>query len=186
MENIKKSLERDYNLAIDAYVNKDYTLFFRNIRPAIEWLSKMLIHDFLQDEELANQIIKGKAYFWRDKDFETYKMISRDKPIQGSTYAAILPSVYYYKHTDIAFERFDEKKIRLRKSLESNTSYMYQVYSAASELGNHTGESNLNDRIQAMACSIFFLGFFVYFIFFKFVIHKHAFCFWFAIFSWFL
>ena len=160
MENIKKSLERDYNLAIDAYVNKDYTLFFRNIRPAIEWLSKMLIHDFLQDEELANQIIKGKAYFWRDKDFETYKMISRDKPIQGSTYAAILPSVYYYKHTDIAFERFDEKKIRLRKSLESNTSYMYQVYSAASELGNHTGESNLNDRIQAMACSIFFLGFF--------------------------
>ena len=160
MEIIKRSLEHDYNLAVDAYVNKDYILFFRNIRPAIELLSKLLIHDFVQDEELAKKIINGKAYFWKDKDFEKYVIINKPKKIQGSAYAATLPNVFYYKHPDIAFSKLDDKKIRLRKGIEGNAAYLYQMYSTASELGSHTGESSLNDRIQAMACSIFFLGFF--------------------------
>ena len=160
MEIIKRNLEHDYNLAVDAYVNKDYILFFRNIRPAIELLSKLLIHDFVQDEELAKKIINGKAYFWKDKDFEKYVIINKPKKIQGSAYAATLPNVFYYKHPDIAFSKLDDKKIRLRKGIEGNAAYLYQMYSTASELGSHTGESSLNDRIQAMACSIFFLGFF--------------------------
>lgn len=160
MEIVKRNLEHDYNLAVDAYVNKDYILFFRNIRPAIELLSKLLIHDFVQDEELAKKIINGKAYFWKDKDFEKYVIINKPKKIQGGAYAATLPNVFYYKHPDIAFSKLDDKKIRLRKGIEGNAAYLYQMYSTASELGSHTGESSLNDRIQAMACSIFFLGFF--------------------------
>ena len=108
MEIVKRNLEHDYNLAVDAYVNKDYILFFRNIRPAIELLSKLLIHDFVQDEELAKKIINGKAYFWKDKDFEKYVIINKPKKIQGGAYAATLPNVFYYKHPDIAFSKLDD------------------------------------------------------------------------------
>lgn len=160
METIKKSLARDYNLAVDAYENSDYDLFFRNIRPAIELLCKLLIHDFIQDEKLANKIILGKVQLWRDKDFEKYKIVSNPRTVQGSAFASLFPCAYYYKHPDVAFTKLDEKKIRLRKCLEGNASYLCHIYSTASEIGNHTGGSNLNVKTQAMACSIFFLSFF--------------------------
>ena len=160
METIKKDLERDYNLAVGAYENNDYVLFFRNIRPAIELLCKLLIHDFVQDEVLANDIIVGNVSLWRDKDFGKYKIVRKARPIQGSAYATVFPSAYYFKHPDVGFAKLDEKRIRLRKCLEGNASYLCHIYSTASEIGNHTGESSMNVKTQAMACSIFFLSFF--------------------------
>lgn len=59
MENIKKNLKRDYNLAVQAFNAKDYITFFRNIRPAIELLSKFTIYDLLGDEKLAMDLIGG-------------------------------------------------------------------------------------------------------------------------------
>ena len=45
MESIKESLKHDYNLAVDCFNNKDYISFFRNVRPAIEWICKLFIRD---------------------------------------------------------------------------------------------------------------------------------------------
>ena len=53
MDEIKQYFKHDYDLAVDAFNKRDYRGFFRNIRPAIELLCKLLIHEFVSDEDLA-------------------------------------------------------------------------------------------------------------------------------------
>lgn len=160
MEEIKKYLKHDYNIAVDAFNKRDYRGFFRNIRPAIELLCKLLIHEFVSDEELAEDIISGNASIKKDRSIEQYIIENDFRRIQGSALAAILPGVYFYKHSDVAFSRIDQRKKRLKKGIETNAANLYQWYSTASELGSHTGASSMNDEKQALACATFFPGFF--------------------------
>lgn len=160
MEEIKQYLKNDYNTAVDAFNKRDYRGFFRNIRPAIELLCKLLIHEFVSDEELAEDIISGNASIKKDRSIEQYIIENDFRRIQGSALAAILPGVYFYKHSDVAFSRIDQRKKRLKKGIETNAANLYQWYSTASELGSHTGASSMNDEKQALACATFFPGFF--------------------------
>ena len=160
MEEIKQYLKHDYNIAVDAFNKRDYRGFFRNIRPAIELLCKLLIHDFVSDEVLAEDIISGNVSVKKDRTSEQYIIDNNFRRIQGSALAAILPWVYFYKHSDVAFSRIDQKKKRLKKGIETNAANLYQWYSTASELGSHTGASSMNDEKQALACATFFPGFF--------------------------
>ena len=160
MEDIKNLLKHDYDIAVDAFKKKDYRGFFRNIRPAIELLCKLLIHEFVSDEDLAENIISGNASVKKDRASEQYIIENGFRRIQGSALAAILPWVYFYKHSDVAFSRIDQRKKRLKKGIETNAANLYQWYSTASELGSHTGASSMNDEKQALACATFFPGFF--------------------------
>ena len=160
MEEIKQYLKHDYDIAVDAFNKRDYRGFFRNIRPAIELLCKLLIHEFVADEELAEDIISGNVSIKKDRSSEQYIIENDFRRIQGSALAAILPWVYFYKHSDVAFSRVDQKKKRLKKGIETNAANLYQWYSTASELGSHTGASSMNDEKQALACATFFPGFF--------------------------
>jgi len=160
MEEIKQYLKNDYNTAVDAFNEKDYRGFFRNIRPAIELLCKLLIHEFVSDEDLAEDIISGNVSIKKDRTSEQYIIENDFRRIQGSALAAILPWVYFYKHSDVAFSRLDQRKKRLKKGIETNAANLYQWYSTASELGSHTGASSMNDEKQALACATFFPGFF--------------------------
>ena len=160
MEEIKQYLEHDYNVAVDAFNERDYRGFFRNIRPAIELLCKLLIHEFVSDEDLAEDIISGNVSIKKDRTSEQYIIENDFRRIQGSALAAILPWVYFYKHSDVAFSRIDQRKKRLKKGIETNAANLYQWYSTASELGSHTGASSMNDEKQALACATFFPGFF--------------------------
>lgn len=160
MEEIKRYLKHDYDIAVDAFNKRDYRGFFRNIRPAIELLCKLLIHEFVSDEELAEDIISGNVSIKKDRSSEQYIIENDFRRIQGSALAAILPWVYFYKHSDVAFSRVDQKKKRLKKGIETNAANLYQWYSTASELGSHTGASSMNDEKQALACATFFPGFF--------------------------
>ena len=160
MEEIKQYLKHDYDIAVDAFNKRDYRGFFRNIRPAIELLCKLLIHEFVSDEDLAEDIISGNVSIKKDRTSERYIIENDFRRIQGSALAAILPWVYYYKHSDVAFSRVDQQKKRLKKGIETNAANLYQWYSTASELGSHTGASSMNDKKQALACATFFPGFF--------------------------
>ena len=60
MEDIRKNLRDDYTISVERYNAKDYKNFFRNIRPTIEWLSKLLIYDFMREDDLAKEIINGE------------------------------------------------------------------------------------------------------------------------------
>ena len=160
MEEIKKYLKHDYDIAVDAFNKKDYRGFFRNIRPAIELLCKLLIHEFVSDENLAEDIISGNVSVKKDRTREQYIIENDFRRIQGSALAAILPWVYFFKHSDVAFSKVDQRKKRLKKGIETNAANLYQWYSTASELGSHTGASSMNDEKQALACATFFPGFF--------------------------
>ena len=160
MEEIKQYLKHDYDVAVDAFNKGDYRGFFRNIRPAIELLCKLLIHEFVSDEDLAENIISGNVSIKKDRTSERYIIENDFRRVQGSALAAILPWVYYYKHSDVAFSRVDQQKKRLKKGIETNAANLYQWYSIASELGSHTGSSSMNDKKQALACATFFPGFF--------------------------
>jgi len=160
MEEIKEYLKHDYDIAVDAFNKRDYRGFFRNIRPAIELLCKLLIHEFVSDDDLAEDIISGNVSIKKDRTSERYIIENDFRRIQGSALAAILPWVYFYKHSDVAFSRVDQQKKRLKKGIETNAANLYQWYSTASELGSHTGASSMNDKKQALACATFFPGFF--------------------------
>lgn len=160
MEEIKQYLKHDYDVAVDAFNKRDYRGFFRNIRPAIELLCKLLIHEFVSDESLAEDIISGNVSIKKDRTSERYIIKNDPRRIQGSALAAILPWVYFYKHSDVAFPRVNQQKKRLKKGIETNAANLYQWYSTASELGSHTGASSMNDKKQALACATFFPGFF--------------------------
>lgn len=160
MEDIKDYLKHDYDTAVDAFNKKDYRGFFRNIRPAIELLCKLLIHEFVSDDSLAEDIISGNVSVKKDRTREQYIIENDFRRIQGSALAAILPWVFFYKHSDVAFSKVDQRKKRLKKGIETNAANLYQWYSTASELGSHTGASSLNDEKQALACATFFPGFF--------------------------
>ena len=160
MEEIKQYLKHDYDIAVDAFNKRDYRGFFRNIRPAIELLCKLLIHEFVSDEDLAEDIVSGNVSIKKDRTSERYIVENDFRRIQGSALAAILPGVYFYKHSDVAFSRVDQQKKRLKKGIETNAANLYQWYSTASELGSHTGASSMNDKKQALACATFFPGFF--------------------------
>ena len=58
MEQVKDNFKHDYNLAVKSFNEKDYTSFFRNIRPCIELLSKLIIYDVL-GEDKAVELIEG-------------------------------------------------------------------------------------------------------------------------------
>ena len=114
MEEIKDYLKHDYDIAVDAFNKKDYRGFFRNIRPAIELLCKLLIHEFVSDENLAEDIISGNVSVKKDRTSEKYIIENAFKKIQGSALAAILPWVYFYKHSDVAFSRIDKSYRRVK------------------------------------------------------------------------
>lgn len=160
MEDIKQYLKHDYEVAVDSFNKRDYRGFFRNIRPAIELLCKLLIHEFVSDDNLAEDIISGNVSIKKDRTSERYIIENEFRKIQGSALAAVLPWVYFYKHSDVAFSRVDQQKKRLKKGIETNAANLYQWYSIASELGSHTGSSSMNDKKQALACATFFPGFF--------------------------
>ena len=60
MEDIKIRFQHDYNEAIDNYNSGDCVLFFRNIRPAIETLCKLVIFDLVDTVLAGNYCLDRK------------------------------------------------------------------------------------------------------------------------------
>lgn len=68
MESIKNSFKHDYNLAVDCFNKKDYTSFFRNVRPAIELLCKLVIYDIINNDATSTDIVEGRKSIQKSKD----------------------------------------------------------------------------------------------------------------------
>lgn len=64
MDKIIENLTRDYKSSIDFFNHADYNHFFSDIRLSIEWFLKLMIHEVLESESLANAIIEGKRFFF--------------------------------------------------------------------------------------------------------------------------
>lgn len=161
MEQIKDSFKHDFNLAVKSFNKKDYTSFFRNIRPAIELLGKLAIYDILGEDDAIDLLEGDTSIEWK-RDSKTYEIIhypAHHKPT-GREFCELVPQVYYYEHPDVTTTRFDESKKRLKRGLDSCAGALSRYYSIASEFGSHTGNTNMNENLQAISCASFFGGYF--------------------------
>lgn len=153
METIKNSLKHDYNLAVDSFNRKDYVSFFRNIRPAIEWLCKLIIYDVLDNQAQSEDIIEGRKTISKSLDvFSLTSPTSRRAPT-GSAFAILFQKVYYYKHPEVFSSREDKMKLKIRKGMDSASFSLNNWYSIASEIGSHSGGASLDEETQARSCA---------------------------------
>ena len=158
MEIIKNSLKHDYNLAVDCFNNKDYISFFRNVRPAIEWICKLFIRDLLEESKY-DAIMQGLKTI--NKSYDKFIIVSSNtnRPPTGSSLAILMPKVYYFKHPEVFTSKLDNSLKRIRTGIDSNSKSFEYWYSVASEIGSHSGRTSLDMEIQARNCATTFPGF---------------------------
>ena len=157
MEQLKNNFKRDYELSVNSFNSKDYTSFFRNIRPAIEWLCKLVIYDALGVKKGLSLINGSLSICWR-KDIRIYQ-ISECPPQRnpsGREFCDLAVQSFYCQNTDVTSSRCDERKKRLKRGLDSYAAEFSRYYSIASELGHHTGDTDMQLNIQAISCASFF------------------------------
>lgn len=159
MESIKNSLKHDYNLAVDCFNNKDYISFFRNIRPAIEWLCKLFIRDLLEESKY-DAIMQGRKTI--SKSYDKFSIVSSNtnRPPTGSALVIMMSKAYYFKNPEIFTSKIDNSLKRIRTGIESSSKSFEYWYSLASEIGNHSGSTTMDIETQARNCATTFPGFF--------------------------
>ena len=164
MEQIKNDLQHVYDLSVESFNKKEYSAFFRNIRPGIEYLSQFLIYDFLDNEEEAEDLINGDTSITKSRDDNSYSISSYPanfKPT-GRVFCELFPKAYFCKHRDITSYGATDQKRRIKRGLESCSAEMGRYYSIASEIGSHAGRPNMDIEVQARGCAAFFMGFLDY------------------------
>ena len=161
MEEIKEGILHDYNAAVESFNKKDYRGFFMNIRPSIEWLSKLMIMDIIGNEDDAYDIIDGELSIIKSP-LNTYQLQenSSNKKPSGKAFPLLVPKAYFYKHPDRSSSYRDKNKERLRRGLESCGSEFARLYDLASGFGNHTDRKVMDISVQAIGCAAFIEGYF--------------------------
>lgn len=161
MDEIKEGILHDYNAAVMSFNQKDYRSFFMNIRPSIEWLSKLMIVDIVGNENVAYDIIDGEVSIVKNSlnIYQIHENSSTKKP-SGKAFPLLVPKVYFYKHPDISSSYLDKNKERLRRGLESCGSEFARLYDLASGFGNHTGKNVMDISVQAVGCAAFIESYF--------------------------
>ena len=164
MEQINNDLQHIYDLSVESFNKKEYSAFFRNIRPGIEYLSQFLIYDFLGNEEEAEDLINGDTSITKSRDDNSYSISSYPanfKPT-GRVFCELFPKAYFCKHRDVTSRYANEEKKRIKRGLDSCSAEMCRYYSIASEMGAHAGRSAMDVEVQARGCAAFFMGFLDY------------------------
>lgn len=161
MEDIKEGILHDYNAAVESFNKKDYRGFFMNIRPSIEWLSKLMIMDVVGNEDDAYDIIDGEVSIVKSPSntFQLQENTSNKKP-SGKAFPLLVPKAFFYKHPDVSSSYMDKDKERLRRGLESCSSEFARLYDLASGFGNHTDKKVMDISVQAISCAAFIEGYF--------------------------
>lgn len=149
MNNLYKlSLEKDYDLALKNIVEKQYGLFFRNIRPAIEVFCKVVISELL-GEQLSSQFLNGKLEV--DRERGGLRKAQRDAVEGGNLIKAIpdlLPALFDSKAVK------GNRRTRIKNVVERSCATLSNLYSIASAVGSHSGEKGALDlELQAVAHS---------------------------------
>ena len=164
MEQIKEDLQHVYNLSVESFNKKEYSAFFRNIRPGIEYLSQFLIYDFFGNEDEAEDLINGDTSISKNREDNSYSISSYPanfKPT-GRVFCELFPKAYFCKHRDVTSKYAAEEKKRIKRGLDSCSAEMCRYYSIASEMGSHAGRSSMDVEVQARSCAAFFMGFLDY------------------------
>lgn len=152
MEALRNSFKHDYDIAVVSFNQQDYVAFFRNIRPAIELICKLIIHDVINSKTDYDDIMLGRKTIRKSIDKYILSQDSRRGPV-GSALTTLFPKVYYYKNPNVYDARYDNNLKRKKTGLESSSANLSHWYSIASELGSHAGESAMDMETQARSCA---------------------------------
>lgn len=131
MEEIFKNLRNDYTLAMESYGRNEYRYYFRNIRPAIEWLCKLVIADQLDGKCNPSDIFDGTKILRRaGGDYSIQH--GTNKEIKGRQLMDVMFYSFLYNRRDVRETRLDEKLKGLRENMEMFSSCLRRFYSVAS------------------------------------------------------
>ncbi len=160
MNQIKDRLKKDYNYAVSFFNEKDFESFFTHIRPAIELICKLIVLDIIGDEE-GHDILNGNKVIigGRGTEYSVKEEKAVRKPT-GSALASIALNALFYGNAGLQSSFLDNEQKRIKRGIESYKGMILQLYSIASELGSHTGNSGLSQESQAYFCASFFDGYF--------------------------
>lgn len=161
------SLVSDYNNAVkffnEAICKNDptqYVYFFRNIRPAIENLAIYLTFEAWGNDDEVYDMLNGLSLIAKDRDgYFRFKDTMAKYPPQGKGLVDLFYKVYFCRHPDVFGAKNNVKKKRLRSAIESYCHSLGTYYNIASEIGVHSGPTQLDIRIQAVSCAAFMAGF---------------------------
>jgi hypothetical protein len=152
METLKNSFKHDYDLAVVNFNQQDYVAFFRNIRPAIELICKLIIRDVINSKTDYDDIMQGRKTIRKSIDKYILSQDSRRGPV-GSALTTLFPKVYYYKNPNVYEARYDNNLKRKKSGLDSSSANLNYWYSIASEFGSHAGDSAMDIETQARSCA---------------------------------
>ena len=160
MNQIKKRLQKNYNLAVVFFNDKDHESFFVHIRPSIELICKFIILDAVGDNENGHDVLEGYQVIIGGREIEyKIKIDNNSRRPVGSALAKVAQKALFYSHRELQHSFLDDNKKRVKKGIEFYCNGLMQLYSIASELGSHTGSSGLSLESQANYCASFFEGF---------------------------
>lgn len=136
MEEIFNNLLKDYSLAMEHYNRGEYTFYFRNIRPALEWLCKFVIADQLDEKCNPSDIFCGSKIL-RRAGGDYMIQLGNGKGPKGRQLTELMLSSFLFKRKDVREAKLDERLKGLRESMEMFCNCIQRFYSVASS-GNHS------------------------------------------------
>lgn len=151
---IKESFRDSYNKAIEQYNHQDYESFFEKIRKAIEWFCKLLVLDFLEDDNLADDLLMGRQTIIVEKGIRSlcdcYEVPDSRKLI------LLAKDAFFYTKQQSYLEK------TLKHEIESHFSDLNRLFSQASKV-IHASYPTLNIETQARAYAPMLVAMFDYF-----------------------
>ena len=95
MNQIKERLQKDYNLAVVFFNDKDYESFFVHIRPSIELICKFIILDAVGDNEKGHDVLEGNQVIIGGKGVEyKIKIDNNSRRPTGSALAIVAQNAF--------------------------------------------------------------------------------------------
>ena len=145
----------DYSSAVSFYNEDDLIHFYRDIRPAIENFSKLILFDIIGEQKFHN--IERNIEFVNNSG--KCQPQNPDKVVKGAGW--ILNAKNAFQQTP-AFCKGDDAHTSLQKNINAGMSLMYSQYSEASFTAEHSGAETDFDRLrnQSNLCMCGFIALF--------------------------
>lgn len=135
MEELFKNFKEEYSLAMDFYNKGKFSFYFRNIRPALERLCKLVIADQVDGECEPTDLFNGsKRVNSSGKITPGY-----GSRLQGRQLVTSMFNSFLLKREDVRNAKYDEKLKGLREGMEMYSNCIRCFYSVASAY-NHSSD----------------------------------------------
>lgn len=137
IERLKAAFEHDYKEAAAKFGSADYVSFLRNMRPAMEWLCKIIAYDVLEDNVLYNDLLNGRKVISCDWNSGDCSITTGNGEVkEESALAFFARNIIYYKKPQLLAN--DKIMKRAKKAIDQIFQDIYFWYGKISGEGSHS------------------------------------------------